>query len=379
MRGLVNFVRDLYQTDGFIPLHEPRFCGNEKKYLLNCIDSTFVSSVGEFVDLFEDEVAKYTGAKYAIATSNGTSALHASLILADISINDEVITQSLTFVATSNAIRYCNAIPVFLDVDKDTLGLSPISLQTFLDDNTKVIDGKCINIHTDRIVKACVPMHTFGHPCRIDKIKEICEKHHITVIEDSAESLGSFYKNKHTGVYGDMGVLSFNGNKIITTGGGGMILTNNKESAIRAKHITTTAKVPHRWAFEHDTVGYNYRLPNLNAALGLAQIELLPEFLESKRRLALQYQEWGEDNGITFLKEPENCKSNYWLNGLIAFDSSKRDEILDYTNNRKVMTRPLWLPMHMLPMNRDFYRDTMTNTEWLYNRVVNIPSSVIGK
>ena len=263
---VINFIQSTYQSKDFIPLHEPKFIGNEKKYLNECIDSTFVSSIGKFVDEFEEKIAKYTGARYAVATSNGTSALHIALLLANVTRNDEVITQPLTFVATCNAISYCGANPVFIDVDKETMGLSPLSLQAYLEKNAYIKNQQCINNKTGKVIKACVPMHTFGQPCRIDEIKEICDKYHISLIEDAAESLGSFYKNKHTGTFGQMGVMSFNGNKIITAGGGGCFITNDKELAKRAKHLTTTAKVPHKWKYTHDMIGYNYRMPNLNAA-----------------------------------------------------------------------------------------------------------------
>lgn len=262
---IIDFIKSIYGNDKFIPLHEPKFLGNEKKYLKECIDSTFVSSVGKFVDKLEVKIAKYTGAKYVIATTNGTSALHLSLILAGVEQDNEVITQPLNFVASCNAISYCKANPIFIDVDKSTMGLSPEALESFLEKNTKIIDGKCINKKTKKIIKACVPMHSYGHPCRIDEIKKILKKNHIFLIEDAAESLGSFYKNKHTGTFGKLGVISFNGNKIITAGGGGCIVTNDKSLAVKAKHLSTTAKIPHLWDFNHDMIGYNYRMPNLNA------------------------------------------------------------------------------------------------------------------
>ena len=290
--NVIHFIKNMYPGGKPIPLHEPRFVGNEKKYLNECIDSTFVSSVGKFVDEFEKKIANYTGAKYAIATSNGTSALHASLLLANVGQSDEVITQPLTFVATCNAISYCGANPIFIDVDKETMGLSPSALKDFLENNTSIINQQCINNSTGKVVKACVPMHTFGHPCRIDEIKDICDKYHIFLIEDAAESLGSMYKNKHTGTYGQIGVISFNGNKIITSGGGGCIITNDKELAKKAKHLTTTAKTPHKWNFDHDMVGYNYRMPNLNAALLVAQLENLDSFINSKHKLAGIYKDF---------------------------------------------------------------------------------------
>ena len=319
--SVVNFIREIYNTDSFIPLHEPKFIGNEKKYLNECIDSTYVSSVGKFVDEFEKKIAQYVGAKYAIATTNGTSALHIALLLSNVTKKDEVITQPLTFIAICNAISYCGAAPVFIDVDKDNMGLSPTALKRFLESNTIIENQQCVNNTTGKIIKACVPMHTFGHPCRIDEIKEICEKYYINLVEDAAESLGSFYKDKHTGTYGQMGVLSFNGNKIITGGGGGCIITNNEVFAKKAKHLTTTAKVSHPWNFAHDSVGYNYRLPNLNASLGLAQMEMLPLIIENKRRLAQKYYDWGVENGIKFAIEP---------GGTRFLDPFKRIEVGDF-------------------------------------------------
>lgn len=376
--GFVGFVREIYGTNDFIPLHEPRFFGNEKKYLMDTVDSTFVSSVGKYVDDFESAVSNYTGAGYAIATVNGTAALHTALILAGVQDGDEVITQSLTFVATCNAIRYCNAEPVFVDVCKDTLGLSAESMSAFLEDNCEVRnDGFCWNKLSNKIIRACVPMHTFGFPAELDAISQLCQRYNIILVEDAAESLGSTYKEQHTGTVGTLSAISFNGNKIITTGGGGMLLTNDKTLAEKAKHITTTAKVMHQWAFDHDEVGFNYRLPNLNAALGLAQMESLPKILEGKRVLAERYQEWGEDNGIQFIKEPLQRKANYWLNTVITKDITQRDTLLEYTNNNGVMTRPAWIPMHHLTMNLNCQQSVLTNTEWLYERVVNVPSSPV--
>ncbi len=374
---VISFVQNRYKTTEFIPLHEPRFAGNEKKYLNECIDSTFVSSVGKFVDEFEGKIAQYTGAKYAIATSNGTSALHASLILANVEEGDEVITQPLTFVATCNTIKYCGANLVFIDVDRDTMGLSPIALQEFLEINTTVKNGQCVNNTTNKIIKACVPMHTFGHPCRVDEIQDICEQYCITLIEDSAESLGSFYKGKHTGTFGKMGVISFNGNKIITGGGGGCIITNDKELAQKAKHLTTTAKIPHKWEYMHDIVGYNYRMPNLNAALIVAQLEQLDKFLSSKRSLANAYKEFFKNSDIRFVTEPENSKSNYWLNAILLKNKEQRDSFLNETNSKGVMTRPIWTLMNKLPMFENYQKSSLSNAEWLEQRVINIPSSCI--
>ena len=373
----ISFIREIYKTENFIALHEPRFVGNEKKYLNECIESTFVSSVGKFVDQFEKNIATYTGAKYAIATSNGTSALHISLILAGIDSKSEVITQPLTFVATCNAISYCNANPIFIDVDKNTMGLSPKSLKSFLIKNTTVKNKQCINNKTNKIIKACVPMHSYGHPCEIDKIKEICKEYNIFLIEDAAESLGSFYKNKHTGTFGELGALSFNGNKIITAGGGGAIITNDKILARKAKHLTTTAKVSHKWNFNHDMIGYNYRMPNLNAALAIAQLEKINEFILNKRKLAEKYEKFFKDTKYIFFKEPRNSKSNYWLNSIIFKNKTQRDKFLQETNDKGVMTRPIWKLMNKLDMFKNSECDELKNSNWLEERMVNIPSSVI--
>ena len=375
--NVVEFIQKTYGTSDLIPLHEPRFVGNEKKYLNECIDSTFVSSVGQFVDKFEERIASYTGAKYAIATSNGTSALHTALLLAGVERSDEVITQPLTFVATGNAINYCDAQPVFVDVDKDTMGLSPSALKSFLKSNTSVKDGKCINNQTGKVIKACVPMHTFGHPCRVDEIRDICDQNHIFLIEDAAESVGSLYKDQHTGTFGNVGIMSFNGNKIITAGGGGCIVTDDETLAIKAKHLTTTAKVPHKWNFYHDRVGYNYRMPNLNAALLVAQLENLDDFSARKRKLAHTYEIFFSNTPYSFVKEPKECKSNYWLNAIILKDKRQRDGFLEKTNFSGVMTRPIWTLMNKLPAFSKAQCGNLENSEWLEDRVVNIPSSVI--
>lgn len=374
---LVKLVREIYGTTDFIPLHEPCFNGNEKAYILETIESTFVSSVGAFVNEFEQKVADYTGAKYAIATVNGTTALHLALLLAGVESGDEVITQSLTFVATTNAIRYCGAHPVFVDVSRETLGLSPDSLEEYLVNHCEMRnDGYCWDTKSDRIIKACLPMHTFGFPAEPAVLREVCDRYNIVMVEDAAESLGSYDNEQHTGTFGKLAVLSFNGNKIITTGGGGMVLTNDSVLASRAKHLTTTAKEPHRWAYSHDEVGFNYRLPNLNAALGVAQMELLQSHLSNKRELAGIYQAWGANHGVRFIKEPAATQANYWLNALISNDKAERNSILEITNDSGVMTRPAWTPMHKLPMNEECLRGNLDNTEWLYDRLVNVPSSV---
>ena len=376
--NVINFIQDTYKTKEFIPLHEPRFIGNEKKYLNECIDSTFVSSVGKFVDEFEEMVARFSGAKYAVATSNGTSALHIGLKLVGVDRSCEVITQPLTFIATVNAISYCNAKPIFVDVDRETLGLSPSKLKEFLEEFTILNEsGECINKSTNKIIKACVPMHTFGHPCKIDEIVEICDSYNIAVVEDAAESLGSYYKGKHTGSFGKVGVFSFNGNKIITAGGGGMLVTDDEQLAKKAKHITTTSKVPHPYEYIHDEIGYNYRLTNLAAALGVAQMENIQLFIDKQRYLAKKYEVFFKDTNIDFIKEPKDSKSNYWLNTVILKNRQTRDEFLKYTNDNGIMARPIWRLMSKLDMFKDAQTDGLDNSKWLEDRVVNISSSVI--
>jgi perosamine synthetase len=377
-KNVVDFIQELYQTKEFLPLHEPRFIGNEKKYVNETIDSTFVSSVGKFVIQFEEMVAKFSGTKYAVATSNGTSALHIGLKLVGVDEKCEVITQPLTFIATANAISYCNAKPIFVDVDRETLGLSPSKLKEFLEEFA-VIDenGNCINKSTNKIIKACVPMHTFGHPCKIDEIVEICDSYNIAVVEDAAESLGSYYKGKHTGSFGKVGVFSFNGNKIITTGGGGMLVTDDEELAKRAKHITTTAKVPHAYEYIHDEVGYNYRLTNLAAAMGVGQMENIQLFIEKQRELASKYDNFFKTINIKFIKEPKDSKSNYWLNAVLLKDKNERDSFLKYTNDNGIMTRSIWRLMNKLEMFQDAQCGDLSNAEWLEDRVVNISSSVV--
>jgi len=377
-KHIVDFIQTLYNTKEFLPLHEPRFLGNEKKYLNECIDSTFVSSVGKFVDQFEAEFAKKVGSKYAIATVNGTAALHVSLILAGVEKEDEVITQPLTFIATCNAIEYIGAKSIFVDVDLDTMGLSPSALLGFLEENCEVVNNKCLNKTTNKIIKACVPMHTFGHPCKIDEIKTICDEWHIVLVEDAAESLGSYYKEKHTGTFGKLGAFSFNGNKIITSGGGGVIVTDDEELAKKAKHLTTTAKIPHKWEYIHDEVAFNYRMPNLNAALLVAQLEQLDKFITSKRQLAVKYEDFFENSDeLKFIKEPQNSSSNYWLQAIVVKDVKKRDDFLDYTNKNGIMTRPIWHLMNELKMFKNAQTTSLENAKYLEQRVVNITSSVV--
>lgn len=372
---IIAFIKDLYGKEGIIPLHEPFFQGNEKAYINECIDSTFVSSVGKFVDQFEEHVSRFTNADFAVATVNGTSALHIALLLAGVGHGDEVITQPLTFVATCNALSYIGAHPVFIDVDKDTLSLSPEKLEHFLKFKTEQINGQCFNKATKRRIRAIVPMHTFGLPARIEELVAIADRYHIDLIEDAAESLGSFYKAKHTGTFGRMGVLSFNGNKTITTGGGGMILTNDEDLARKAKHLTTTGKTPHRWDFVHDQVAYNYRLPNINAALGCAQMESLPAILKAKRRIAESYKRFFENRSQVYIAESRDCRSNYWLNAIILGDLHERNHFLEQTNDNGIMTRPVWRLMNRLPMFSGAQTENLENAYWLEERVVNLPSS----
>ncbi len=372
----ISFIRDLFHSEEFIPLHAPFFGGNEKVYLNECIDSTFVSSVGKFVDKFEEVVAAYTGAAKAVVCVNGTNALHLALVLAGVERNDEIITQALTFIATANAISYCGAHPVFTDVDKDTMGLSPNAVDKWLTNHAEIRNDECFNKETGRRIKAVVPMHTFGHPIHLDEMVDVCKKWNLELIEDAAESLGSFYKGKHTGTFGKIGVLSFNGNKTITTGGGGMLLFKDEELGKYAKHLTTQAKVPHAWEFVHDHIGYNYRMPNINAALGCAQMEQLETILKDKRSTSESYKTYFEDKAIRFFSEPENCQSNYWLNAVILPDKDAQIRFLEQTNAEGVMTRPIWELMNRLPMFENCQTDDLENTRWFADRVVNLPSSV---
>jgi aminotransferase in exopolysaccharide biosynthesis len=375
--SLIRFVRDQYRTDEFIPLHAPVFRGRERELVLDTIDSTFVSSVGAYVDRLEKDMAAFTASPRAVAVMNGTAALHIALKLAGVLPGDLVVTQSLTFVATCNAIAYCSAEPIFVDVDRHTLGLSPAALDAWLSEHALIDDhGDCRTRVGQRRIRACLPMHTFGHPVELDALIAVCERWHLILVEDAAESLGSYYKGRHTGNFGKIGVLSFNGNKIMTTGGGGMLLTD-EDIGKRAKHLTTTAKIPHPYEFVHDEVGYNYRLPNLNAALGCAQLEQLPAFLASKRTLAARYIEFFKDSDLQPIVEPVGCRSNYWLNGVICQDGAQRDALLKATNDAGVMTRPIWALMTRLPIYANALRGPLDNAEWLEARVVNLPSSVL--
>lgn len=375
---ITNFIKSLYPNQNPVPLHAPVFLGNEKKYLLDCIDSTFVSYVGKYVTKFEEMTAKFIGTNYAVAVVNGTAALQVALQVSGVEKGDEVITQPLTFVATANAISHCGAMPVFVDVDIDTMGMSPEKLNNWLTKNTKYdkVKKKTINLSTNQPISAIVPMHTFGFPCRIDEIIEIANKYNIPVIEDSAESLGSYYKGRHTGTFGLAGILSYNGNKTITAGGGGMIITNDEEFAQRAKHITTTAKLPNRYEFVHDQIAFNYRLTNINAALGVAQMEQIEKYLENKEETAKKYREYFEKNEIKFFGDLVNTKSNFWLNSILFNTLVERNNFLEYTNNNGVKTRPIWRLMNKLSMYRDCQTGSLDNAEWFEERVVNLPSGV---
>ncbi len=376
-KDCISFIKEVYGTSDFVPLAVPKFIGNEKKYLEECIDTTFVSSVGKFVDRFEEMMAEYTGAKRAVVCVSGTNALHMAMMLAGVERDDEVLTQALTFIATCNAISYIGAHPVFIDVDRDTMGLSPKAVQKWLEANAEVKDGVCYNKGTGRRIKCCVPMHTFGHPVHIEELVEVCKNWHIELVEDAAESIGSFYKGKHTGTFGKVGAISFNGNKTITTGGGGMLLFMDEELGAYAKHLTTQAKVPHRWEFRHDHIGYNYRMPNINAAIGCAQMEHLEEFVLNKRETAAKYAEYFKNvEDIEFFTEPADCRANYWLNAVILPNKEEQLAFLNQTNDNGVMIRPIWELMNRLSMFENCQNDGLENTIWFADRVVNIPSSV---
>lgn len=375
IRNKLEIVTD---ESGFTPLHIPIFEANEIKHVTDCIESNFVSSVGEYVNRFEEAICNYTGAKHAILTVNGTAALHMSLLLVGVKKDDEVLMPAMTFIATANAVSYIDAIPHFVDVEERTLGIDAKKLDNYLTEISDMREGECFNKQSAKRIKAIVPMHTFGHPVDMDELLKVTGKYNIEVVEDAAESLGSFYKGIHTGNFGKVSAISFNGNKIITTGGGGCILTNDEELAKKAKHMTTTAKIPHPYEYVHDMVGYNYRMPALNAALGLAQIEKLPLFIEKKRALALKYQEVFSDfDGIKFMIEPDDCRSNYWLNAIILDkpDQELRDDILKITNENGIMTRPIWKLMNHLEMFKTCPSMDLSVSKSLENRIINIPSS----
>ena len=375
-KEIIDFVKSQYPKQDFIPLHAPVFNGNEKLYILDTIDSTFVSSVGAYVDKFEIMMADLSKTQKAVAIVNGTSALQVALRLSGVQNGDEVLTQALTFIATINAIIYNGASPVFLDVDIDTMGLSPNAVQAFLDEYGELREGVCYNKKTNKKIAACMPMHTFGFPVHLDELIIICKKWNITIVEDAAESIGSEYKGMPTGSFGKLGVFSFNGNKVVTSGGGGAIVTSDFDLGIKAKHLTTTAKVPHPYEYVHDEIGYNFRMPNLNAALACAQLEQLETFIQNKRNLALEYKVFFESQGIKFRKELPNTKANYWLMCLELENKKDRDNFLKETNENKVMTRPIWQLIFKSPIYSSFQRDSQENAIYLEDRIVNIPSSV---
>ena len=376
-KRLIRFIREVYETNEVVPLHAPSFFGNEVHYLKDTIDSTFVSSVGKYVDQFEENISRYTNSPAAIATVNGTAALHTALKLVGVQAGDLVITQPLTFVATCNAISYCSAEPIFVDVDRLTLGLSSVALDEWLSENAYIDDKEiCRSRLNGRVIRACMPMHTFGHPADMDSIMRVCNNWKLAIVEDAAESLGSFYRGRHTGTFGEFGAISFNGNKIITTGGGGIVLVKNKSMGIRAKHLTTTAKLPHPYEYIHDETAYNYRMPNLNAALGCAQLQQLNFFISCKRRLAHQYQDYFNGSELMFVEEPEGCRSNYWLNTIICPEKHDRDILIKETNGCGVMTRPIWSLMTNLPMYSNCQVGNIENSTWLESRIINLPSGV---
>jgi aminotransferase in exopolysaccharide biosynthesis len=372
----ISFIKEQYNTNQFIPLHVPKFIGNEKKYVLETIESTFVSSVGAFVDQFETMMTHITNTQKAVAVVNGTAGIQVALRLVGVKTDDEVLTQALTFVATANAIAYCNAHPVFLDVDIDTMGLSPKAVEDFLNEYGDLREDGCYNKKSGRKISACVPMHTFGFPIHLDELIRICQLWKIPVVEDAAESLGSEYKGKPTGSLGVLGVFSFNGNKIVTSGGGGAIVTNSIPLGEKGKYLTTTAKIPHPYEYVHDELGYNYRMPNLNAALACAQLEQLDGFLENKRTLAKEYASFFASKGIKFRTETPDTKANYWLMCVELENKEERNLFLETTNTNAVMTRPIWQLMYRLPMYAHCQKDNQLNAEFLEERIVNIPSSV---
>jgi aminotransferase in exopolysaccharide biosynthesis len=373
---ITEYIKDLYGTRDFIPLHVPTFGGNEKNYLEQCIDTTFVSSVGQFVDRFEEQIAEISKTKKAVAVVNGTAGIQVALRLAGVKAGDEVLTQALTFVATANAIVYNSAHPVFLDVDLDTMGLSPKAVSAFLEDYGELRADGCYNKKTGRKISACLPMHTFGFPVHLDELISVCKTWQIPIVEDAAESLGSAYKGKPTGSFGELGVFSFNGNKIVTSGGGGAIVSNTIKLAEKGKYLTTTAKQPHPYEYVHDELGYNFRMPNINAALACAQLEQLDTFLAEKRGIAHNYADFFKTRGIQFRTELPETKANYWLMCVELEHKKERDAFLKYTNSEGVMTRPIWQLMFRLPMYKDFQKDHQKNAIFLEERIVNIPSSV---
>lgn len=377
--NVINHIKSHYPNKTTISLHEPVFGGNEVKYLRECIDSTFVSYHGEFVKKFESDLAIYTGSEFCISQVNGTSALHVGLVALGVDSSCEVITQGLSFVATANAISYTGASPVFLDINKNNLGLSAEHLDIYLKNHVEVKDGVPFNKSTGKKVGACIPVHIFGHSCSIDQIVAICDGYQIPVIEDAAEALGSFNKEKHLGSFGKIGILSFNGNKIITTGGGGAVITSDKKIAEKILHLSTTAKLNHAWEYRHDEVGYNLRMPNVNAAIGCAQMERLAFYLESKRKLANEYKLFFDNLGLKFHEETEHTSSNYWLNAIFFDDLKTRNEFLELSHERGVFCRPAWELATDLPMYKHCFSDGLINARHVAERLVNIPSSVPGQ
>ena len=379
----IELVRDIYQTDDFIPLHAPVFSDLDLEYVMDAIESTFVSSVSDYVNKLEQDLCEFTGAGYAIPVVNGTSGIHLALHVLGINADSEVLTQSLTFAATCNAIAYTGAKPIFIDVDQESMGLCPDSLDNFLENNAEFreVNGgmRTINKHTGKHIAACVPMHTFGHPIEISKLIHVCEKWGIVLVEDTAEALGSTFdfrgEKKHCGTIGAMGVLSFNGNKTITTGGGGAVLTNNYHLAERLRHLSTTAKLPHKWEYIHDELGFNYRMPGLNAALGCAQMAQLDHLLADKQDITSIYRDWCSSQSVEFVDSREGTQPNFWLNAVLLSDRQERDEFLAQTNKQGVMTRPVWQPMHLLNHFQDVQKADLTNTMFIMDRLVNVPSS----
>ena len=379
-KSLIDLIQNNYATKELIPLHAPVFNGNEKKYINETINSTFVSTVGQFVQDFEKNIAQFVGSNFAIAMSSGTTALHIALLASGCNSESEVITQSLSFVAGCNAINYCNSHPVFVDVDKDTLGMSPESLSNFLVNNCEIRDdGKCWNKKSNKVIRVCLPTHVYGFSARIDKIQKICNKYNIILIEDAAESLGSYYKDKHLGTFSKLAIFSFNGNKIITSGGGGMVVTNDELLAKKIKHLSTTAKVPHKWEFYHDQIGYNYRMPNINAALGMAQLERINIFLENKKSIAKIYKNWCHENKVKIIEPIKDSKPNFWLNTIIVNDLEERNYVLGEINKKNINIRPAWNLLSSLPMFKNCQSEEIPNTTWLFDRIINLPSSVFIK
>lgn len=373
---LVAYIKSQFDNKKFIPLHEPRFLGNEKKYVADCIESTYVSSVGAYVDKLELMMSYISGTMKSIAVVNGTSGLQVALRLVGVKAGDEIITQALTFIATINAIIYNGASPIFIDVDLDTMGLSPSAVQEFLEEFGELRDGVCYNKKTNKKISACMPMHTFGFPVHLNELLNVCNKWNIPIVEDAAEAIGSEYHSRPIGGFGKLGVFSFNGNKIVTSGGGGAIVTNDVELGIKAKHLTTTAKVPHPYEYVHDDIGYNFRMPNLNAALACAQLEQLPNFIVSKRALAQEYNSFFKLKGINFRTELPQTKANYWLMCVELENKQERESFLKETNANGVMTRPIWQLIFKSPLYSRFQKDAQINAMYLEDRIVNIPSSV---